>query len=203
MSWRRRATSSESNWVSSVRQSPDFWPRCVCEAGDDAGVDRVCFGALAKRIGKAADLGRVDHGHRQASRRHRGRNHGLEAARRFHGDGDGRDDFEPAAKLRQAFGIALQCKRFQRRPDSHIEAVFGDIDANKKRSCQVFHLRPSLSKRARFAAQATVRVQWICDGGPMLSCGLFHPEDETVSPPPPRRTTYPSRQNASYKDEGL
>ena len=53
----------------------------------------------------------------------------------------------------------------------NVQAVFRDVDADN----DDVHRDPSLPNRARFAAQATVRVRWNGERGAELTCGLARP----------------------------
>ena len=66
---RRRATSSARRRVASSGIGRSSGCGGLGEVGDHRGVDRVGLGALAEGPGEGADLGGVDHHHRQAGRR--------------------------------------------------------------------------------------------------------------------------------------
>ena len=63
-----------------VGQRPRLGLGRLGEVGDHGGIDRVGLGALAKRLGEGADLGRIDDDHRQPGGGQCRRHDGLEAA---------------------------------------------------------------------------------------------------------------------------
>ena len=155
-----------------VGQWSDLWPCRLDEAGDDRSIDRVGLGALAKRGGKGPDLGRVDHHDRQAGAAEPGRDDRLEAAGRLDGDCRAGERLQPLDQLGQAFAVARDGKGLFFRQDMHVQPILRYIDPNNNGGV---HPNPSLRKRARFAAQATVRVRWNGRRGHKLTNGLGVP----------------------------
>jgi hypothetical protein len=128
-----------------IGQRPRFDPSRLGEVGDDVCVDRIGLGALADGFGEGADLGGVHHDHRQPCRSQGRHRDGLEATGSFQCDDARGQRPELAAQLRKSGGIALDREGFSPWAHGHVQAVFGDIDANGD---DAFHADPSLPNRA-------------------------------------------------------
>ena len=174
--WRRRATRSARSRV--VSSGNGAAPRLggLDKMGDDGGVDRIGLGPLAQRLGKGAHLRRIDHHDRQA-RRPPGRPQRPSQNRRWPRPRSMRGAERPAAATPtppypRHCASTTKLRRVGRTHTSN--RSLADIDANN----DGVHLIPSLRKRARCAAQATVRVRWNGRRRPTLSHGLGVPQGD-------------------------
>jgi hypothetical protein len=150
------------------------------EDGDRLGVEAVGLGEPAGGAGEVADLARVDHGQRQAGAGERGGHRDLETAGGLQHDEAGRFRPQPRQQPVEAPAVARHGEGLARRAEVHVEAIFGNVDADEGRrgGGRLIH-GPSLRMRAHghaAAAPATVRVPGWDDGrGSMLSRGLDGP----------------------------
>src|SRR5215471_21264242 len=155
-----------------VRQRPWYDTRCLAEVGDHAGIDRVGLGALADGFGEGADLRRVGDRNRQAGPGE-GRNYDrLEAAGGLEDDEVGLHNLETRHEVVEPGTSARDSETLTTRTHGNIEAVLRYVDTNG----DLLHGDPSLSKRARGAAPATVRVRWNGGRGAKLSNDLRGPK---------------------------
>jgi len=154
-----------------IGQRTDLRPRGLGEAGDNPGIDRIGLGALSKSVGEVADLGRVDHDDRHAFARQGGRYDGLVSAGRLEGD-QTRRTAEPPAQFTKPLTIARHRPGLSRRQDMNVQAILRYVDADNG---ELFHGDPSLRKRARGPARATVRVHWNDRRATTLRNGFNHP----------------------------
>jgi hypothetical protein len=118
-------------------------------------IDGIGLGAFAKRVGKGPDLGRVDNDDRQAGTAKASCNHRLEPAGRLNRDGCAIQRPQPLDQLCQALAVTRDGKGFGSRQDMHVQPILRYVDPD----IGGVHPYPSLRKRARYAAQATVRVR--------------------------------------------
>jgi hypothetical protein len=163
--------------------------RCCSKVGNHGGVDRVGLGTLPKRLGKGADLGRIDDGDRKPGAADRCSGNGLKPARRFQRHNRGAKLLQSGNQLLQPCAITFHRERLATRINSNVETVLGYVDSN----CDDVHGDPSLPNRAsRFAAQATVRVRWTDGRGTSLIRGLQRPRG--LRTPIRHRTVYNTRQ---------
>ena len=153
-----------------VRQVAHLGLGRLDEAGDHARVDRIGLGPLSDRLGEVTRLRRIDHDDRQRSPCQRGRNDGLETARRL--DRDPLRTQRPHAfdELREAFAVARDGKGLALRQNVNVQPVLRHVDPDMAHD----HLPSSLRKRA-LAAQATVRGRWTNGGATRLRHGLERP----------------------------
>ncbi len=139
---------------------------------NDGGIDGIRLRPLAESLSEGAHLRRIDHHDRQLRRCQASRNHCLKTAGSFDRD-DARS--KSLQSLRQSLdpgAIAINDKTFATRANAYIQTILGNVDADHGG----VHLIPSLRKRARCAAQATVRVRWNGGRRPMLTHGLGVPQ---------------------------
>ena len=195
--WRRRATSSASRRVSaswSGRISGAVASmKCAITAASMASV----FARLPSAPAKGADLGRVDDDDGQAGLGEARDHDGLEASGRLKPDRLGSHCAQPLDQRGDAFGVARDIEAVVRATNVHVEAILGNVDTDD--GGDGVHCLPSLRKRASLAAQATVRVQWNGERGPMLTHGLGVPEGRRASRSPPPPALYQCRCDESYK----
>src|SRR5258708_40091382 len=117
----------------------------------------MVFGKTGRGLGEGSDPSWIEDRQRNTGRRQGARNDRFEAARRFH------DDelwFEDEKAFNQAFktcSVARNTKRVLGGKNMDVELVFRHVDAD---AAIILHCDPSLRMRARFVAQAPVRVQW-------------------------------------------
>src|SRR5271166_3750213 len=154
-----------------VRQRTRLGLRRFDEMGDHGSVDRIGLGPLAQRFGEGADLGRIDDDDRQAGRRQARGDHGLIAPGRFEADDRDPELAEPILQLCKPRFIPWHNEPLAGRANPDVQFVLGDIDSYNNRA----HPLPSLHKRARLAAQATVRVRWTAGRDPSFSTGSAAP----------------------------
>ena len=154
-----------------VRQRPHHWLGGFGKAGDHPRVDRICLGPLAQRLGKGSDLGGVDHDQGKARTRQAGGDDVLVAAGRLERHYTTHAG-QAATQLGKAIRIAADRPRFIGWQDVNVQPILRDIDPDDG---GVFHGDPSLLKRARDAAPATVRVHRNDGGATMLRNGLERP----------------------------
>ena len=157
-----------------VLERPDLRRGGLDEVRDHGGVDGVGLRPLAERAGKGADLGRVDDDDGQAGLGEARDHDGLEASGRLKPDRLGSHGAQPLDQRGDAFGVARDIEAVVRATNVHVEAILGNVDTDD--GGDGVHCLPSLRKRASLAAQATVRVQWNGERGPMLTHGLGVPE---------------------------
>src|SRR5215831_3971492 len=155
-----------------VRQRPWYDTRCLAKVSDHGGIDRVGLGALADGLGEGADLPRVGDRNRQAGPGEGCSYNGLQAAGDLEHDEVGLQDLETRSEVVEPGTRARDSKIFTTWTHGNIEAVLRYIDTNG----DLLHGDPSLSKRARGAAPATVRVRWNGGRGAKLSNGLRGPK---------------------------
>src|SRR5690606_8885169 len=84
---------------------------------------------------------------------------------------------EPGRQCLDAGFVIVQRKALPGRMHMHIQPRLAHVDPNGD-----LHLVPSLPKRARPAAPATVRDRWIDAGRPMLPYGLCRPRGTRAAP---------------------
>jgi len=139
---------------------------------DHGGIDRIGLGALAERLREGPYLGRIDYHHRQAGAGKTRGDYGLEASGGLDRHQLDRERLQPFDQLVDPGTRAADDKALASRAHRNVQPVLRYIDANINR----VHLIPSLRKRARQAAQATVRVRWNGRRRPSLSHGLGVPQ---------------------------
>jgi len=155
-----------------IRHGPWFGPGRLGEMGDDGSIDRVGLGTLSDRLGEGADLRRIDHHNGEPRSSQCGRHHSLKAAAGLQRHQVRGKRSQPKRQLFQSGWITLDRKHFSTRTHGDVEAVLRNVDTNG----DAVHGDPSLPNRAsRFAAPATVRVQWNDGRSAMLSHGLQGP----------------------------
>ena len=101
---------------------------------------------------------RIDDGDGEARSRQSRSDNGFDPACGLQGDGDRVEGGEFGAEAVQAFRVEFSRKSFPRGQNRHIELILGTLNSDKHRLRTRFHPGPSLSKRARRAALATVRA---------------------------------------------
>ena len=138
---------------------------------DHRGIDRVGLSPLAKRLGKSSHLRRVDHNDWQFCRRQAGRYHCLETTCCLDRNNTRHDLLQPFRQILNTSTGASGDKALTARTHRNIQSILTDVDSDNTS----VHLIPSLRKRARNAAQATVRVRWNGRRRPMLIHGLGVP----------------------------
>jgi hypothetical protein len=139
--------------------------------------------ARADRPGVAPHLRRIDHDDGKPGAAQPGDDHRLEAARRLDRNERRRKLPQPRDQGFEPFAVARDGEGRPRRARMNIQTILRHVDADIK----LFHHDPSLPKRARLAAPATVRVlQWINGRGAKLRPGLESP----------RMRRSPARRNA-------
>src|SRR5262249_51702215 len=94
---------------------------------------------------------------------------------------------ESIEELFNSLAVSGDRKGRTTRTHVHVQPILRHIDANES----LFHGDPSLRKRARYAAQATVRVRWNGGRGAELRSGLASPR--TRRAPVRHRTSQSSR----------
>ena len=154
---------------------------------DHLGIDRIGLGPFAERLREVAHLRRVDNHQRQLRSTNRRRHYRLKPPGRLHCNQHRCHDPQPIDQRLQAFAVSTDCKRRPVWTHVHIQPVLRHIDADECLS----HGDPSLRKRARFAAQATVRVRWNDRRGPSLRNGLECPR--MIRSPVRHRASYPNQ----------
>ncbi len=160
------------------------WPwlgaDALAEKRDRRSVEAIRLGQAAGGASEVADLAWVDHDQRQAGAGDRGSDSEFEAAGGLDNDKGWWFGPQPRQELVETWTITRDGEGVARWAEMHIEAVLGNVDADKavRRSRKLVH-DPSLQMRARSrsaAAQATVRVPGWDDGRrPQLRDGLIHP----------------------------
>src|SRR4029077_20612104 len=172
-----------------VRQRPGFGTCCRGKASDHRSVDRIGFGTPSQRLGKGADLRRIDNGDRKPRAPNRCSSNGLEPTRGLQHHNRGRKLLRPGNQLLQSRAVAFHHKRLAVRINSNVQTVLRYVDTN----CDDIHGDPSLPNRAsHFAAQATVRVRWTDGRGTCLTHGLQRPWG--LRTPVRHRTVYNTRR---------
>src|SRR5262249_22503423 len=141
------------------------------EVGDHAGIDWVGLGALADSFRESPDLCRIGDYDRQACRREGRNGDGLEAAGCLDDDEVGLQHFETRYEVVEPGTSARDSEKHTTWTHGNIEVALRNVDTNG----DLLHGDPSLSKRARGAAPATVRVRWNGGRGARLTDGLGRP----------------------------
>ena len=178
--WRRWEKEFGERLGDGVLHGPGLRADPLGEERNCRGIKAVGFSQPAAGTGEVADLAWVDHGERQAGAGQGGGDNEFEATGGLEHDEGGRVGPQPRQELVEARTVARDGEGLTRRTEMDVEAVLGDIDADKARrgSGRLIH-GPSLRMRAHghaAAAQATVRVRGKNSGrGATLRDGLYHP----------------------------
>lgn len=153
-------------------------PHRFYEQRDQPGIDRVGLGLEPDGLGVVPHLGGVEHHHGQVRTGQRRDRQPLIAAGGL--DADRPQPVQPTQPLDQ-FGnpglVIADRKGIACRMHMHIQPGLAHIDPNGD-----LHLVPSLPKRARTAAPATVRDRWIDAERPLLPYGLRNPGGTRAAP---------------------
>ncbi len=138
---------------------------------------RIGLGSLAERACKGPHLGRIDDRDRQTRAAGAGCHHGFEAAGGFDSDSRWQQRLRALRQLADAFAVARDGKGRVRRQDMNVQPFLRNVDPDIGR----VHSIPSLRKRARSAAQATVRVRWTGRRRIERTAGSIHPRGNRSS----------------------
>src|SRR5262245_48442919 len=141
------------------------------EVGNHAGIDRVRLRALTDGFGQGPDLCRFGDCDWQVGRREGRNSDGLEAARCLDHDEVRLQHLETRDEIVEPSASAWDSEKLTTWTHGNIEAVLRYVDTNG----DLLHGDPSLSKRARSTAPATVRVRWNARRGARLTDGLGRP----------------------------